>query len=159
MAIVAKYDGIAGEGLDDGHQGWIDIRVVHWGARRDGTSSAGGSRRRGSAEVQDLGLEFSYEKAAVKLLEKCLRGEVIPKLEIEFTGMFDGQMDVYLRYELKKVMISSHRFNAPSDGNDGPPVVHIENAFEEIKVTYTEFNPDGSSNGNVETDFEVEKGR
>lgn len=156
MGTVAKYDGIAGEGLDAGHQNWIDIRVVHWGAQRDGSSPTGGSRRRGGAEVQDLGLEFVYEKAAVKLLEECLRGGVIPKLEIEFTAMFDGQMDVYLRYELKNVMISSHHFNA---SDDGPPVVHVENAFEEIKVTYTEFNPDGSSNGNVETDFEVEKGR
>lgn len=156
MGIVAKYDGIAGEGLGAGHQHWIEILAVHWGAQRDGTSPTAGSRRRDAAALQDLGLEFLYEKAAVKLLEKCLRGEVLPKLEIEFTGVFDGELEVYLRYELQKVMISSHHFNA---SDDGPPVVHIENAFEEIKVTYTEFNPDGSSNGNVVTEYKVEKGR
>jgi hypothetical protein len=33
------------------------------------------------------------------------------------------------------------------------------NNFEEIKVTYTEYDDTGSSKGNVETEYHVEKGK
>ena len=45
---------------------------------------------------------MEYEKASPKLQEKCLMGEIIPKLEIELTSTYGGARATYLKFELKK---------------------------------------------------------
>ena len=158
MAVFAKYDGFDGESKDDNHEKWIDVLSIDWGAHKPGGGSTGQSRRRGAAIVEDITLTIEYEKASPKIQEKCLKGEVIPKLEIEQTATYGGARATYLKYELKNVMITSYQVNA--SGNDEvPPTVVVGNNFEEIKVTYTEFDDEGSSAGNVEYEFAVEKGK
>ena len=55
-------------------------------------------------------------------------------------------------------MVTSFQINASGNDEAGPPTVVIGNNFEEVKVTYTEKDREGSSKGNVETEFKVEKG-
>ncbi len=157
MAMYAKYDGVDGESKDANHDKWIDVLSLDWGAHRPGAGSTGQSRRRGAAVVEDLVIAIEYEKASPKLLEKCLRGEVLPKLEIELTATYGGARATYLKYELKNVLVSSYQINASGNDDDGPPTVVISNNFEEIKVTYTEYDDTGSNKGNVETEYKVER--
>ena len=157
MAVFAKYDGVDGESKDQNHDKWVDVLSIDWGAHKPGGGMTGQSRRRGATVVDDLTLTVEYEKASPKLQEKCLKGEVIPKLEIEQTASYGGARATYLKFELKNVMVTSFQVNA--SGNDQtPPTVVLSNNFEEIKVTYTEFDDEGASKGNVETEFKVEKG-
>ena len=87
-------------------------------------------------------------------------GEVIPKLEIELTATYGGSRATYLKYELTNVMITSFQKSASGNDNVGPPTVVIGNNFEEIKVTYTEFDDrTGDSKGTVETEYDVRIGR
>ena len=158
MAIFAKYDGVDGESNDAHHDKWIDVLSFDWGAERPDSGSSGQSRRRGAAIVDDFVIAIEYEKASPKLLEKCLKGEVVPKLEIEVTATYGGARATYLKYELQNVMVSSYQIHASGNDEAGPPTVMISNAFEEIKVTYTEFDDTGSSKGNVETEYKVERG-
>lgn len=153
MAIFAKYDGIDGESKDANHDRWIDIVSVDWGAHQPGGGNAG--RRRSSAVLEDMVLTMDYDKASPKLQEKCLKGAIVPKLEIEFTASFGGARATYLRYELKNVMITSYEINSSDEG--APPSVSIANQCEEIKATYTEFDADGSSRGNIETEYKVRR--
>ena len=157
MAAFAKYDGVDGESMDADHVRWIDVLSLDWGAHRPGGGATGQSRRRGAAVVEDMVLAIEYEKASPKLVEKCLKGEVVPKLEIELTATYGGARATYLKYELTNVMVTSYQINASGDDEDGPPVVVIGNSFEEIKVTYTEYDDAGSSAGNVETEYRVER--
>jgi type VI secretion system secreted protein Hcp len=155
--VFAKFDGVDGESKDSKHDKWIDVLSMDWGIHKPGGGTTGQSRRRGTAVVEDMTLTIEYEKAAPKLQEKCLKGEVIPKLEIESVATYGGARETYLRYELKNVMITS--FQTSGSGNDeAPPTVVVGNNFEEVKVTYTEFDDEGSSKGNVETTYKVEKG-
>ena len=158
MAMFAKYDGIDGESKDANHDKWIDVLSLDWGVYHKGKATTGQSRRRGAPVVEDLVLTIEYEKASPKLLEKCLRGEVIPELEIELTATYGGARATYLKYELKNVMARSYHVDASGNDDAGPPLVVIGNNFEEIKVTYTEFDDEGSNKGNVETEYKVEKG-
>jgi type VI secretion system Hcp family effector len=103
-------------------------------------------------------LTIEYEKASPKLQEKCLQGEVIPKLEIEQTATYGGARETYLRYELKNVMITSIQVNASGNDEAGPPTVVIGNNFQRVKVTYTEFDSNGSKKGDIEYDWKVDKG-
>ena len=157
MAVFAKYDGIDGESQDDQHASWVDVLNVDWGIHRPG-GVTGQGRRRGAAIVEDLVLTIEYEKAAPKLQENCLKGKVIPKLEIEQTATFGGARTTFLRYELKNVMITSIQVNASGNDEAGPPTVVVGNNFEKIKVTYTEFDSAGSNKGNIEYSWKVEKG-
>jgi type VI secretion system secreted protein Hcp len=158
MGVFAKYDGFDGESKDENHDKWIDVLSIDWGIHKPGSGTTGQSRRRGAAVVEDITLTMEYEKASPKLQEKCLKGEVIPLLEIEQTATYGGARATYLRFELKNVMITSYQMNASGNDEAGPPTVTVGNNFEEIKVTYTEYDDAGSSAGNVETEFKVEKG-
>jgi type VI secretion system secreted protein Hcp len=157
MAMFARYDGVTGESQDADHDEWIDVLSLDWGAYRPESGSTGQSRRRGAAVIEDLVITVEYEKATPKLLEKCLKGEVVPKLDIELTTTFGGARATYLKYELKNVMVTSYQVSAFGDDEAGPPTVVIGNNFEEIKVTYTEFSDDGSTAGNVEAEHKVER--
>jgi hypothetical protein len=55
-------------------------------------------------------------------------------------------------------MVTSYQTNTSGNDEAGPPTVVVGNNFEEIKTTYTEYDDTGSSKGNVETEFKVEKG-
>ena len=90
MALFAKYDGMDGESKDADHERWIDILSLDWGAHKAGEDKKG--RRRKRPMVEDLLLTMEYEKAAPKLLEKCLKHMVIPKLEIEQTATHGGYL-------------------------------------------------------------------
>ncbi|MCP4303713.1 MAG: type VI secretion system tube protein Hcp [bacterium] len=57
--------------------------------RRPGERATGQSRR-GAATVEDMVIAIEYEKASPRLLEKCLQGEIVPKLEIELVGTQAG---------------------------------------------------------------------
>ena len=153
MAVFAKYAGIDGESTDANHDKWIDVLAIDWGVHHPGRGATGASRRRGAVVVEDMSITIESEKAAPKLLEKCVRGEVIPRLEFEVTATYGGSRATYLKYELTNVMITSYQTSASGNDEAGPPVVVIENNFEEIKVTYTEFDEEGASKGNVETEF------
>ena len=166
-AVFAKYDGIDGESTDSNHDKWIDVLSIDWGAHRPGGGATGQTRRRGAAIVEDLTLTMEYEKSTPKLQEKCLMGEIIPKLEIEQTANYGGARATYLKYELKNVMITSFRVSGQvGEDTDGDgvvdekrPVVVCSLNFEEIKVTYTELDREtGANKGNVEYSWKVEEG-
>ena len=159
MAAYMKYDGIDGESQEANHAKWIDVLSFDWGIHRRESGQTGQSRRRGAAVVEDLTLTIAYEKAAPKLQEMCLKGEVIPKLEIEFSALLGRARATYLKYELKNVMITSFQTSASGTAESGRPTVVLGNNFEEVKVTYTEHDREGKSKGNVETEFRVEKSR
>lgn len=155
MAIFAKYEGIDGESKEANHQGWIDIYSLDWGAHKPDTA-IGSGRRRSTAIVEDFVLTMEYGKAAPKLQEMCLRGKIIPKLEVELTTTYGDVRTTYLKYELKNVAILSFQTNAEGSDEVAPAVI-VANNFEELKVTYTEYNASGSSLGDVESKYKLKK--
>ncbi len=156
-AAFAKYDGIDGESVDDKHGKWIDVLSVDWGANKPGGGATGQARRRAAAVIEDLVIAMDYDKASPKIQEKCLSGAVIPKLEIELTDLFGESRATYLRMELKNVQCTSFEQSYP-DSNAPRSLSVVGNNFEEIKVTYTEFDDAGNKKGNVEYSWNVERG-
>ena len=67
---------------------------------------------------------------------------------------FGGIRPTYLRYEMKNVSCTAYQVGGVADGTR--PGVLIANNFEEIKVTYTEYDDTGSSQGSIETTIKVE---
>lgn len=152
-AVFAKYDGIDGESKDTDHGQWIDVLSVDWGAHKKNAGET--TSKRGSAVlVQDMSMTVEYEKASPKLQEKCLNGEIIPKLEIEQTASYGGSRATYLKYELKNVIITSFQVNTQGfdetpPGTNPPleglrPTMDLTLNFEDIEVTYFEYDDRGN---------------
>jgi type VI secretion system secreted protein Hcp len=165
-AVFAKYDGVDGESADQNHDKWIDVLSIDWGVHKEKAKK----NRPAQSVLDNFELTMEFEKSTPKLLEKLNLGEVIPKLEIEQTkAVPDCQPGIppedcrtesrvtYIKYELKNVQITSIDVNA-SGNDESPPSVTIANNFEEIKVTYTEYDSEGNKGGNAETTWKVEKG-
>ncbi len=176
-AVFAKYDGVDGEATNAANEkdpeGWISLLSFDWEASNPTSGASGQSRRRGGAVVEDVTLTMEFEKSTPKLVEKLNLGEVIPKLEIDFTkevpctpeprdssdeSPASGELCevVYLKYELKNVRISSYQTSAADPSQ--VPEATTGNNFEEIKITYTEYDSEGNKGGNAETTWKVEKG-
>ncbi len=154
MAMFAKYDGIDGESSAATHGGWIDVAALQWGAHREGAVRPGSSRVRTPAHIDDILLTIDYEKASPKLLEKCLGGHVVPRLEVEVTVPFDAGEQIYLRYDMENVLITSYQVSASGEAWVRPTVV-VGNAFEKIKVTYSHIDAHGNDLGATETEYAV----
>jgi len=155
LPVFAKYDGIDGESQDANHDKWIDVLSIDWGTMHKESAK---KNRAATNVIQDMVITMDFEKASVKLLEASFFGKVIPKLEIEQTANFGGARATYLKYELTNVQVTAFDVNASGNDEAGPPTVVVGNNFEEIKVTYTEFDDTGGVKGNAETTWKVEKG-
>ena len=101
-------------------------------------------------------LDVQLREISAQLVDKLLKGELIPLLEIEFTNSFGETDATYLRYELKNVALTNYGISGLA--GHGPPGVSFFNNFEEIKVIYTEYDDKGSPVGTVEYEYKVEKG-
>jgi type VI secretion system secreted protein Hcp len=157
MPIFAKFDGIDGESTDADHARWIEIESFNWGLLSPTGATEGNARRLGAAAIQAFGLAFRYEKAAPKLLDKCAKGAVIPRLNIELTSPTGGHPTTYLRYQFKNVSVSSYIATASTTDQDAPPIVSLALGCEKAQVTYTEFDDTGVSHGNVETSVKIRR--
>jgi len=154
-SIFANYDGVDGESVDANHPKWVDVLSMEWAVESPTGPATNQSRRQGAPIIEDLVLTYLYDKSTPKLVEKLLKGEVIPMLEVELTNTWGNGGATYLKYEMKNVMLTSYYVNASADG--GPPTVVLANNFEEIKVTYTPYDNEGNSEGDVEYTWKVGK--
>lgn len=151
-AAFVRIPNVDGESADANHDKWIDVLAIDWGAHTPGGGATGQSRRRGGAVVEDVTLTIEYEKASPKLAEKCLMGEVIPKLEIElFHADASGrETEPYLTIKLTDVLITSCRLVSGADGPATPSMTVL--TLDYSSMTQTHRSRDGE-----ETTLHVEK--
>ena len=158
MALFIKFDGIDGEANDKDHKGWTDLQSFSWGLHKAGSGATGQTRRRGVVTVEDVACTKEYDKSSPKLAESICLGKVFPKVEIhDSTTYGDGNRAVFLKYELKNVMVSSMNTSA-AGGGDAVPTDSFSLNFEEVKQTYVEYDAKGGKKGNVEMTWKVEEG-
>ena len=158
MALYIKFDGIDGEANDKDHKAWSDLMSFSWGLHKAGAGTTGQTRRRGVVTVEDVMITKQYDKSSPKLAESVCMGKIFPKVEIHDTTTYgDGNRAVFLKYELKNVMVSSHNVSAAGAG-DVVPHESVSLNFEEVKQTYVEYDAKGGKKGNVEMSWKVEEG-
>lgn len=158
-AAFVKFDGVDGEATDKDHKGWIDVLSLSQTIHRPWVvDPATGARRRGGAVLEDIVCSKELDKSTPKLAEALLQGEVFPKVEIHMTASYtDAGRVTYYSYELTNVQVTSYSISGATQA-ETRPTEQLSLNFEEIKVTYTEYDASGNSKGNVETEWKVEKG-
>lgn len=153
-AMYVKFDGVDGESQDKDHQNWSDILAFSQG-QASPSAGAGSTRLRGDCTFEDVVILKQIDKASPKLAEAVCKGDVFPTVEIHVAGSYDLGSQTYYAYEFKNVQIVGYHV----DGSiGGPPTEEVTFNFEEIKVTYSEFDDRGRPVGNVEYSWRIEGG-
>ncbi|MFX0124472.1 MAG: Hcp family type VI secretion system effector [Candidatus Hodarchaeota archaeon] len=153
-AFVAylKIDGMDGEATEANHQKWIDVLAFSHNVMVP--SEVGTSRTTGIQKHAPLRITKMVDKTSPKLFEKCAKGAVISKVELECCKAFGEQLKVFYRIELQNARIISVQDYGITSGDI--PTETVSFTYEYIKWTYTEYDNQGQSKGNVESEIYVE---
>jgi type VI secretion system secreted protein Hcp len=152
--IYAKFEAINGESTDAKHKNWIEIQSFEFSMAVPGSAS-GTSRRRGDVVVNDIFITKSVDKSTPKLMEALSSNKVIGEVIIEVVRP-TGDKDTFYRYKLTNVLVTSYQSGGEATGLTVGDVLSLN--FEEIKVTYTEFDEStGSMKGNIEWTWRIEE--
>jgi type VI secretion system secreted protein Hcp len=157
-AMFVRFEGIDGESADQHHQNWCDVAAMSRTVTRP-SAATGATRRRGSAQFSAVTLTRQLDKASPKLEEAVARGRVIPTVTIEMTATYGGARQTYYRLTLTNVRVTSYALQASGNDEAGPPTEEVGLSFEEVAVTYTQFDRRGRRLGNVEYSWRIEAGR
>ncbi len=158
MSGFLKFDGVEGESKDKNHEKWSRIESFGQGMTQPGGGATGATRRRGSVIMDDIAVSKEMDKASPKIAEALCTGKVFPKVEIHLVANYGGEdRQTYYAYELKNVLVTGYNVGGSAQAEDVPMEDFTLN-FEEIKVTYTEFDEAGKKKGNVEYSHKVEEG-
>jgi type VI secretion system secreted protein Hcp len=154
--IYIKFEGLDGEVLDENHRDWCELISLDQ-AHSMSISSSGLLRQKVSPIFEDIRIVKTIDKVSPKLAEAVCNGTVYPAVEIHVTAQSFGTSRVtYLAYELKNVLVTSYAVGVTSQSDDAPREEVTLN-FEQIKVTYTEFDSTGKTKGNIEYSWVIEQ--
>ncbi len=158
MAAYIKFDGVEGEAQEKDHKGWSDLASFGQGLHQPGGGATGATRRRGDVIMDDISCSKELDKASPKIAESICKGKVYPKVEIHLTAsVSDAGRETYYSYELKNVLVTSYNIGGAGQSEE-VPMEDFSLNYEEIKVTYQEFDSKGKSKGKLEYTWKVEEG-
>ena len=151
-SIFVRFEAVDGDSVDATHRNWSDVRSFRQGQSSPPRSQAGGSLRRASAVFADLVLTKELDKSSPRLADAVCRGKIFPRVQIHATRPIGGARRVFYAYELRNVLVSSYEVTGV---DSALPVEEIALSFEEIGVTYTEYDGSGKPQGNVEYNWNL----
>lgn len=143
-----QIDGIKGESVDSGHQGWIELTSTSWGVVQPTVSSKSSSgHTAGHCEHRTLSLSKLADLASPVLMQHCSMGKTIPKAKIEFMRADgDGKRVKYYQVEMENVMVS-HMDQVMNGG--GLLQDDIGLCFSKVKWSYTQQKIGGGIGGST----------
>lgn len=144
VVYYLKIDGIAGDSLSKGHEGWFEIPAFSLGQSNSTIVSPGGGTTAGETNFSDLTVALDNNTALAALLAADVTGKIINAIEIE--GVSASGRTVY-DLTLNQVLVKGIN-NTNSAGSDS--VSHVTFDFGKIGIVTTGQNPDGSA-GDVQS--------
>ena len=150
--MFLKIEGIDGESADKMHKGEIDVLAWSFGMSNSGSTYLGGVGGSGKANFQDLSFTKWIDKSSPKLMFGCASGQRIPKATLVVRKAGDTQFE-YLTYELTDLIVTS--VSTGGSGGEDRLTENVTLNFAQIKVTYNEQRPDGSSAGAVDFNWNI----
>ena len=151
--IYMEIAGIDGESTDSVHDGWIDVDTIGWGVSAGPTDS---TRRRGEPVFEDVVWTQVMDKSFPKVFDDLVTGRFRPDITIDFTTQIADNSEVFFTMDFKNTFMTDLQMS----GSSGGPAIMVSGAFafEEIKVTYTEFDNRGGVLGRTEAQWSLKDG-
>ncbi len=152
-AAYIKFDGIDGEATDAQHDKWIDVLSTDWGIAMERDAASG--LPTGKRQHKPVSVTKPLDKASPKLMEAITTGRFYPTVTIHLTRQIGDSTVTYLEYELKSVSVTS--WSTSGDADDRP-TEEVSLNYEEIIMTYSEYDESGQLKGKVEASWKLEEG-
>ena len=150
--LFLQIEGVTGECVESGHEGWIDVESYSEGMSSASTAGYGGGAGLGTVSYQDFHVTCQLEKAVPNLMAGCADHKHYPKAKIHATKMGgDGKSWTYVEVTLSEVVVTSVQISGAASSI---PNVAISLAFSKIKTEYwAQINTGGKgSSTNAEWD-------
>jgi type VI secretion system secreted protein Hcp len=147
--IYLYLDGIPGESNKSGVEGWIEIFSFSNGSTNHSSVAGGTGSGSGKVEFSSISVTKQLDLASTKLALNNYKGTHIAKGTIivrQSTG--DTTTKAYFQYDLEEVFVDSISWGA-AGGGGGKPSESVSFSFNQIKIGYSQQNPDGSLAGMI----------
>ena len=133
--IYLKLDGIDGESLKKGAEGWIEIFSFSNGASNHSSAAHGTGMGTGKADISSLTLQKVVDKSSPKLFVNCCSGNHIKKGTLMIRESTGGDTtETFYQYDMDTVMIDSVSWGGSSGG--GKPSESVSLSFQKIMISY-----------------------
>jgi type VI secretion system secreted protein Hcp len=158
MAIFLQYDGIDGEVSAEGHDAWIELSSVQWGAMRNVSTSAGSGANRNSAvpQLSEVTITKPLDKSSVHLFQEMLAPTKSKKAKIDFVRADADKLEVYLQFELDDVMVAGYHV---SSGGDGQPLESLNLNFVKFTLVHTGTTQQGETGQPFKAGYDLALGK
>ena len=154
--FVLMGDKIKGETKDKefSGDGGIDILAWSWGMSQSGSFHMGSGGGAGKANVQDLSFTKYVDKASAPLMQNCLTGDHIPKVDL-YVRKAGGDPKKYIHITLNKVLVTS----VSTGGSGGEDLLTENVTLNFAEVTYEYFMQDekGETSSAGKYTYDIEK--
>ncbi len=156
--VYMQAEGIPGEATDDKHRDWIKLLAFSHNVtqpQREGRDQ-GGVRVGGRVDHGDFVVTKLLDKASPKFNLQCCNATSIPKVTLELCQQ-GGDKQVYMKYVLENVLVSSVQPGGASQGGDSSPTETLSLNYNKITWTYTQLDPKTNQpKGNTESFWDLE---
>jgi type VI secretion system secreted protein Hcp len=112
--VYMKIGTIEGESTDEGRNGWIDLLSVSAAIDRSNDANGRAAVVPGKPSCSPLLIRKTVDKASPPLLDSVMTLKSFPSVDIEFVRA-GNPSQVYLKFELENVQITSYQFNGAAD--------------------------------------------
>jgi type VI secretion system secreted protein Hcp len=151
-----KIDGVPGESTDNTHKNEIDVVAFSWGATNQAGLAYGGGSGAGKPQIQDLHFTMRVNKASMKLLLACIKGQHLKMATLTARKGGKAQQE-YLIYKLTDVTVSSYQTGGSS--GDVISMDSISLAFSKFEVEYKPEKADGSLDQAIKAGWDLKQGK
>jgi type VI secretion system secreted protein Hcp len=156
VEIFLKLDGIDGESIKSGAEGWIELFSFSNGASNPSSVAFGTGSGAGKVDLSSLSLQKQLDKASPKLFLNCCAGTHIATGQMivrEATGGDTTQ--TYFQYDLTEVFIDSISWGGSAGG--GKPSESVSVSAKSLQVTYLPQDSTGTVGNKIVVGWDVSK--
>ncbi|MDF1872438.1 type VI secretion system tube protein Hcp [Vannielia sp.] len=156
-ALYMKLDGVDGECVVKGYEGWIDLMSMSFAGSQSGTMHTGRGGGSGKVQVGDLMATKVCDKCSTDLLKKLCLGQHYATVDVHATKATGGEVLPYFTVKLTHAIVTSMSFGGAGGGDDVMTESFSLN-YREIDVEYKLQNEDGTDAGTTTAGYNVATG-
>jgi type VI secretion system secreted protein Hcp len=152
-----KLDGLKGDALAKGFEGWIEIDSFSWGAQNAPIMGMGaGGKSSGRVNVSEFSVIKRVDSTTPILFQYCCLGKHFASASVALTKAGGTGQDVkYLTYDLKEVFVSSLAMSG-SGSDKEIPMDSLSFSFGQVEISYTPQDAKGGPGSPVRASYDVQ---
>ncbi len=131
---------IAGESMQSGYEGQIEILSFSWGVSQAGGYSYGSGGTSAKANLQDLSASFRMNPSSPKIMQYCATGKHLDSAVLTCLEASETPQK-YLEITLTDVVISSYQTGGSGDDK---PIESMTLNFAQVKKEYFKQDDSGA---------------